>query len=77
METAPFNVTKKVDTLINDVENLFTQHLEKGDRQRAMKRLRVPPFEEKVKIVFLFIFKFEYVYLFILFNSKVHGPLFV
>ena len=48
VETAPFNLTKKVDTLINDVENLFTQHLEKGDRQRAMKRLRVPPFEEKV-----------------------------
>ena len=36
----------KVDTLIADVENLFTQHLEKGDRQKAMKRLRVPPFEE-------------------------------
>lgn len=47
VETAPFNLTKKVDTLITDVENLFTQHLENGDRQRAMKRLRVPPFEEK------------------------------
>lgn len=48
VEVAPFNLTKQVDTLINDVENLFTQHLEKGDRTRAMKRLRVPPFEEKV-----------------------------
>lgn len=47
VETAPFNLTKKVDTLITDVENLFTAHLESGDRQRAMKRLRVPPFEEK------------------------------
>ena len=54
METAPFNLTKKVDTLINDVENLFTQHLEKGDRQRAMKRLRVPPFEEKVNNLLIF-----------------------
>ncbi len=40
-------MTKKVDTLINDVENLFT-NLENGDRAKAMKRLRVPPFEEKV-----------------------------
>lgn len=47
VETAPFNLTKIVDTLITNVENLFTQHLEGGDRQRAMKRLRVPPFEEK------------------------------
>lgn len=47
VETAPFNTTKKVDSLIADVENLFTQRLEHGDRQRAMKRLRVPPFEEK------------------------------
>ncbi len=47
METSPFNLTKKVDSLITDVENLFTQHLEGGDRQKAMKRLRVPPFEDK------------------------------
>lgn len=49
VEQATFYTTKKVDTLINEVENLFTQYLENGDRQRAMKRLRVPPFEEKVK----------------------------
>lgn len=48
VETAPFYTTKKVDLLITEVENLFTQHLEGGNRQRAMKRLRVPPFEEKV-----------------------------
>ncbi|CAF0819680.1 unnamed protein product [Brachionus calyciflorus] len=47
VETAPFYTTKKVDTFINDVVNLFTQYLENGDRERAMKRLRVPPFEEK------------------------------
>jgi xenotropic and polytropic retrovirus receptor 1 len=48
VDTAPFNTNKKVDTFITEVENLFTQYLESGDRQRAMKRLRVPPFEEKV-----------------------------
>lgn len=47
VETAPFYTTKKVDTFISDVVNLFTQYLENGDRERAMKRLRVPPFEEK------------------------------
>lgn len=47
VETAPFYTTKKVDTFITDVVNLFTQYLENGDRERAMKRLRVPPFEEK------------------------------
>jgi hypothetical protein len=39
---------KTVDNLIAEVENLFTQYLENGDKERAMKRLRVPPFEEKV-----------------------------
>lgn len=47
VEIAPFYTTKKVDTLISETESLFTQHLESGNRQRAMKRLRVPPFEEK------------------------------
>jgi xenotropic and polytropic retrovirus receptor 1 len=47
VETSLFHTTKKVTTLIIEVENLFTQYFEKGDRQRAMKRLRVPPFEEK------------------------------
>ena len=50
VETAIFNTTKKVDLIINEVENLFTDKLENGNRQRAMKRLRVPPFEEKVII---------------------------
>jgi hypothetical protein len=29
-------------------QNVFTQSLESGDRQKAMKRLRVPPLGEKV-----------------------------
>ena len=47
VEVAPFYTTKKVDTLISETESIFTQYLEGGNRQRAMKRLRVPPFEEK------------------------------
>lgn len=57
VETAIFNTTKKVDLIISEVENLFTDKLENGNRQRAMKRLRVPPFEEKViknKSIFCF-----------------------
>jgi SPX domain protein involved in polyphosphate accumulation len=48
VDSATFYTNKKVDAIITEVENLFTLHLESGNRQRAMKRLRVPPFEEKV-----------------------------
>ena len=54
VETAPFYSTKKVDTLISEVENLFAEKLEKGNKQRAMERLRVPPFEEKVYVLSFF-----------------------
>lgn len=57
VETATFNTTKKVDNLISEVENLFTEKLESGNRQRAMKRLRVPPFEEKVGFLLLNIYQ--------------------
>ena len=33
--------------LIRDVETIYTNAFESGDRTRAMKRLRVPPLEEK------------------------------
>jgi hypothetical protein len=32
---------------MNEVEKLYTNVLESGDRTRAMQRLRVPPLEEK------------------------------
>jgi len=32
---------------MNEVETLYTNILESGDRTRAMQRLRVPPLEEK------------------------------
>jgi hypothetical protein len=47
IDSAPFHTSKRVDQLINDVETLYTDTLESGDRNRAMKRLRVPPLEEK------------------------------
>lgn len=47
VDVAPFYVDKEIDRLISDVENLVTNELEGGDRQRAMKRLRVPPLTER------------------------------
>ncbi|CAF3751375.1 unnamed protein product [Adineta steineri] len=47
IDSAPFHTSKRVEQLINDVETLYTDTLESGDRERAMKRLRVPPLEEK------------------------------
>ncbi|KAM3910983.1 solute carrier family 53 member 1-like [Leptodactylus fuscus] len=43
LDTAPFSTSTKTDQLIQEVETLFTSRLEHGDRQKAMKRLQVPP----------------------------------
>uniref|UniRef100_A0A6Q2YMU4 Xenotropic and polytropic retrovirus receptor 1a n=1 Tax=Esox lucius TaxID=8010 RepID=A0A6Q2YMU4_ESOLU len=43
VEVAPFYTCKKITQLISETEALVTQELEGGDRQKAMKRLRVPP----------------------------------
>ncbi|KAF5889068.1 xenotropic and polytropic retrovirus receptor 1, partial [Clarias magur] len=43
VEIAPFYTCKKITQLISETETLVTTELEGGDRQRAMKRLRVPP----------------------------------
>ncbi|XP_041370667.1 xenotropic and polytropic retrovirus receptor 1-like isoform X2 [Gigantopelta aegis] len=43
VETAPFYTNKEVDHLITDTEHSVTSELEGGNRQKAMKRLRVPP----------------------------------
>ena len=42
-----FYTNKDIDKLIQDTENAFIQDLEAGDRQKAMKRLRVPPLGDK------------------------------
>ncbi|XP_055624019.1 xenotropic and polytropic retrovirus receptor 1 [Toxorhynchites rutilus septentrionalis] len=47
VESAHFYVNKDIDRLINETENIVTNEIESGDRQRAMKRLRVPPLGEQ------------------------------
>jgi hypothetical protein len=47
IDSAPFHLSKRVEQLINDVETVYSDSLEAGNRTRAMKRLRVPPLEEK------------------------------
>uniref|UniRef100_A0A8C9S6S4 Xenotropic and polytropic retrovirus receptor 1-like n=1 Tax=Scleropages formosus TaxID=113540 RepID=A0A8C9S6S4_SCLFO len=43
VEVAPFYTCKKITQMISETEALVTTELEGGDRQKAMKRLRVPP----------------------------------
>ncbi|XP_076342267.1 solute carrier family 53 member 1-like [Tachypleus tridentatus] len=47
VDVAPFYSNKDIDKLIQETETLFTSELEGGDRQKAMKRLRVPPLNDK------------------------------
>ncbi|XP_076264650.1 solute carrier family 53 member 1-like isoform X2 [Rhynchophorus ferrugineus] len=47
VEISHFYTNKDIDRLIRETEATFTQDLESGDRQRAMKRLRVPPLGEQ------------------------------
>jgi len=47
VETAHFHTNKDIDKLIADTETTVTTELEGGDRQKAMKRLRVPPLGDK------------------------------
>lgn len=46
VECAFFHTNKDVDKLIEQTENIVTFQLESGDRQKAMKRLRVPPLND-------------------------------
>ncbi|XP_066592181.1 solute carrier family 53 member 1 [Prorops nasuta] len=46
VETSHFFTSKDIDRLIQETESTVTTGLEGGDRQRAMKRLRVPPLGE-------------------------------
>ncbi|KAJ6639068.1 Xenotropic and polytropic retrovirus receptor 1 [Pseudolycoriella hygida] len=47
VETSHFFINKDIDRVINETETAVTNELEGGDRQRAMKRLRVPPLGEQ------------------------------
>lgn len=47
VETSHFFVNRDIDKLIHETEHAVTTELEEGDRQKAMKRLRVPPLGEQ------------------------------
>lgn len=47
VESSHFYTNKDIGRLIAETEAAVTQNLEGGDRQRAMKRLRVPPLNEQ------------------------------
>lgn len=47
VEISHFFTNKDIDKLINETESAVTVSLEGGDRQKAMKRLRVPPLGEQ------------------------------
>lgn len=47
VDSAHFYTNKDIPRLISETEGTVTTELEGGDRQRAMKRLRVPPLGEK------------------------------
>lgn len=47
VELAHFYTNKDIDRLIHETENVVTLEIEAGDRQKAMKRLRVPPLGEQ------------------------------
>lgn len=47
VETSHIYTNKDIDRLITETEGTVTQELEGGDRQKAMKRLRVPPLGEQ------------------------------
>lgn len=46
VETSHFFVNRDIDKIIDETEQTVTTLLEGGDRQKAMKRLRVPPLGE-------------------------------
>jgi len=47
VESSHFHTNKDIDKLIAETEATVTSELEGGDRQKAMKRLRVPPLGDK------------------------------
>ncbi|CAF3580367.1 unnamed protein product [Rotaria sordida] len=47
IDLEPFHTSTKVTELIRDIESIFTDSFESGNRAEAMKRLRVPPLDEK------------------------------
>lgn len=54
VSNAAFYTDRKLDNLIETVENIFTEYLENGNKVEAMKRLRVPPLLERQQIKTVF-----------------------
>lgn len=46
VDSASFYINKDTDRLIEETENVVTIYLEQGNRERAMKRLHIPPIDE-------------------------------
>jgi xenotropic and polytropic retrovirus receptor 1 len=77
VEISYFFVNRDIDKIINETETTVTSELEAGDRQRAMKRLRVPPLGKRtfyvsahVVLTFLVLFSLPYSKG----NNKARGP---
>lgn len=49
VEASHFFVNRDIDKIINETEQTVTGDLEGGDRQKAMKRLRVPPLGKQLR----------------------------
>lgn len=47
VDNSTFHTNNDINRLISETEHLYTVYLENGDRQKAMKRLRVPPLGEQ------------------------------
>lgn len=54
VEKSSFFLNADIETLINNVESNVINELEDGNRQAGMKRLKVPPLSEKVRIILNF-----------------------
>lgn len=70
MEASYFFVNRDIDKIINETELAVTTELESGDRQKAMKRLRVPPLGKIIDFAFTLINSIAFSHQV---NNKVHG----
>jgi xenotropic and polytropic retrovirus receptor 1 len=53
VEASYFFINRDIDKIINETETTVTSDLEAGDRQRAMKRLRVPPLGKRKSVLLM------------------------
>lgn len=53
VEMSHFFVNRDIDKIIHETEATVTAELEAGDRQKAMKRLRVPPLGKQAVLLII------------------------